>query len=509
MSAILCLNVPRLRREQFRRHTTGWGALLFLDRHFSVLATVDDSPDFLPPTKHIRKVAVALAHAFLAGDSSPAALRERGGRALGRSWRWLNPLILRLHSELAAEGTLHAGQHEQLVALMLTFPPFLAAFESPEEVPRIRGYFPFHAPMGMPPAALAGLTLPSLATPGDLADWLALSPALLDWFANVQGRDMGTQGAKPTPKLEHYRTRWLAKPGGGARLIEAPKEKLRTLQRRILHEILDRVPVHAAAYGCVRGRSVVDNAALHVGSPLLLKLDLRDFFASIPGARVHALFRTLGYPRDTARYLTGLTTHRTPMRILRGVPQDEYPSPEERRRRQTWARQFMERHLPQGAPTSPALANLCAWRLDVRLNGAAQHCLARYSRYVDDLVFSCADGDPARGRRMLNMMQNIILEEGFAPNWRKTRIIPTGASQRITGLIVNQRPNLPRREYDTLKAILTNCRRHGAASQNRDAVPDFRAHLLGRIGWFRQVNPERGARLTALFEQIEWGDRTR
>ncbi|MDR3053965.1 MAG: reverse transcriptase family protein [Zoogloeaceae bacterium] len=481
-------------------------ALLFLCRRFSALVIVDDFPDSLPPTKNIRKVAVALARAFLAGDRSPAALRERGIRALGRSWRWLNPLILRLRSELATESAWQVGQPETLVDLMLAFPPFLAAFESHEAVPQIRGHFPFHVPMGMPPAALAGLTLPPLATPGDLADWLELSPALLDWFANVQGRDMGARGATPTPKLAHYHSRWLAKPGGGARLIEAPKRELRAIQRRILREILDRVPMHAAAYGCARGRSVVDNAALHVGSPLLLKLDLRDFFASIPGARVHALFRTLGYPRDTARYLTGLTTHCTPARIVRAAPQEEYPSPEERRRHQNWARQFMERHLPQGAPTSPALANLCAWRLDARLSGAARSCRARYSRYVDDLVFSCADGDPARGRRMVNMMQDIILEEGFSPNWRKTRIIPSSASQRVTGLVVNQRPNLPRREYDTLKAILTNCHRHGAASQNRENAPDFRARLLGRIGWFSQVNPERGARLMALFARIDWND---
>ncbi|MDR1889432.1 MAG: hypothetical protein LBQ81_08680, partial [Zoogloeaceae bacterium] len=278
---------------------------------------MDDSPALLYSTTAARKIAVALARAFLAGDSHPGSMRERGVRALGRSWPWLVPLTLHLHFELAAESSWHPGQHDQIVALILAFPPFIAAFESyEEEVPQIRGYFPFHVPMGAPPAALANLSLPSLATPGDLADWLELPPAMLDWFANVTGRDMGGPMSKPTPKLEHYHTRWIPKSDGSARLIEAPKETLRAIQRRILREILDRVPVHPAAYGSVRGRSVISNAALHVGSPLLLKLDLRDFFASILGARVHALFRTLGYPRDTARYLTGLTTHSTPARIL-------------------------------------------------------------------------------------------------------------------------------------------------------------------------------------------------
>ena len=102
------------------------------------------------------------------------------------------------------------------------------------------------------------------------------------------------------------------------------------------------------------------------------------------------------------------------------------------------------------------------------------------------------------------MVQGIILEEGFVPNWRKTRMAPASTSQRVTGLVVNDRPNLPRREFDILKAILTNCRRHGPASQNRLGLPDFRAHILGRLSWFQQVNAERGERLKLLFDQVSW-----
>lgn len=459
-----------------------------------------EPPPYL--VKAIRQVATTLARAFLAGNASPAAMRERGERALGRPWPWLVPLTLHLHFEsgLAMGETWRPQQHDDVVALILAFPAFLAAFQSSEEIPRVRGHYPFHAPMGSPPPPLDRLSLPALATPGDLAEWLKVSPAMLDWYAGAVALDSVVHPSK----LEHYHYRWIAKARGGVRLIEAPKEDLRFIQRRILREILEQVPVHDAAQGCVRGRSAVSNAGLHVGSPLLLKLDLRDFFAGIPGARVHALYRTLGYPRETARYLTGLTTNRTPAALLRGVPQEEYPSPEERRRRREWARQFMNPHLPQGAPTSPALANLCAFRLDLRLAGVARECQARYSRYVDDLVFSCADGDLARGRRIVAMVQEIILEEGFVPNWRKTRIAPASTSQRVTGLVVNSRSNLPRREYDELKAILTNCRRYGPAGQNRLGLPDFRAHLLGRVSWFRQVNAARGDRLKALFDQVAW-----
>lgn len=455
-----------------------------------------EPPDL--PEKAMRQVAVALARSFLAGERCPAGMRQRGGVALGHAWPWLVQLSLHLHFELGQD--LQAHKHDQIVAFILAFPRFRAAFDIPGEHPRVRSYFPFHPVMGTPPPPLAGLALPALATPGELADWLGITPGELDWFAN----DWNNTAAPE--KLKHYRYRWLAKRSGGARLIEAPKENLHAIQRRILRGILDRVPVHEAAHGCVKGRSVLDNARRHAGAPLLLKMDLRDFFVSIPAWRIHALFRSLGYPVATARYLTGLTTHATPAYLLRQVPQAEYPSPEERRQRQGWARQFFERHLPQGAPTSPALANLCAYRLDLRLAGAARECHARYSRYVDDLAFSCVDGDPARGRRILAMLQDIILEEGFTPNWRKTRLASTATAQRLTGLVVNAYPNLPRQEYDTLKAILTNCCRHGTASQNRDGRPDFRSHLQGRIAWFRQVNPARGEKLRGLFKRIDWAD---
>lgn len=460
----------------------------------------DDEPDGPPQTA--QAVAIGLARAFLAGEGSPAAMRERGERALGQAWPWLVPLALRLHFDCGPPLGMvwPAERHDEVVAGILAFPPFLAAFAHGVQRPGLRRYYPYHAPMGMPPPPLRGVGVPALATPGDLADWLGLTLTQLDWFAGRLGGDAKASA----PKFEHYRCRWLAKPCGGLRLIEAPKEELRHIQRRILREILNRVPVHPAAQGCVRGRSVLGNARLHTGSPLLIKLDLEDFFASIASRRVHALFRTLGYPVATARYLTALTTQRTPMRVLRQMPHEEAATTEARHRRRLWAQRFLDSHLPQGAPTSPALANLCAYRLDLRLSGAAAECRARYSRYVDDIVFSCPEADVAHGRRILAMLQEIVREEGFVPNRRKTRLASASTTQRVTGIVVNAHPNLPRHEFDRLKATLTNCRRHGPASQNRQGLLDFRAHLQGRIAWWRQVNPARATKLQALFDQVDW-----
>ena len=86
----------------------------------------------------------------------------------------------------------------------------------------------------------------------------------------------------------------------------------------------------------------------------------------------------------------------------------------------------------------------------------------------------------------------------------KTRVRRAHQRQLVTGIVVNQRPNLAREDFDALKALLHNAVRFGPESQNRERHPDFRAHLLGRIGWVQQLNPDRAARLRASFDRIVW-----
>ena len=127
-----------------------------------------------------------------------------------------------------------------------------------------------------------------------------------------------------------------------------------------------------------------------------------------------------------------------------------------------------------------------------------------YSRYADDLAFS-GDADVARRiDEYAAQIAAIASDEGWRVQHRKTRIMRQGVQQRLTGLVVDVRVNCPRRDVDALKATLTNCVRHGAASQNRAGLPDFRAHLLGRIGWVRSVNPAKAIRLQDIFDQVDW-----
>ncbi len=462
----------------------------------------DDNQDDPPYNSLVNEAAVIavatqLAHAVLAGDQRQSALRHRLQRVLGRTWPWLAPLIGKIRLDFG--DRISPADHDELVRSIVAYPPLRRAFESDGEVPRVRGWYPFLPPMGAPPARLGAIDLPALATPGDLADWLGLRNGELDWFAGSLRPQIAANGP-----LWHYSYRWLAKRRGGYRLIEVPKPRLRNLQRRILRNILDQVPVHVAAHGCVRGRSVASAAHPHTRADVVLQIDLRDFFSSITAGRVHAVFRTLGYPPAAARLLTGLTTHATPYSVLRGAPVAEYADP--RADGSQWRRHAVltAPHLPQGAPSSPSLSNLCAYRLDLRLSGAAVACGVRYTRYVDDLIFS---GDLVFARkieRFKSMVYSIIVEEGFEPHFQKTRAQTQATGQHVVGLVVNRKLNVPRREFDALKALLHNCRLHGPSGQNRRAHPMFCQQLLGRIARVAQVNTARGERLRREFDSIDW-----
>ena len=161
-------------------------------------------------------------------------------------------------------------------------------------------------------------------------------------------------------------------------------------------------------------------------------------------------------------------------------------------------------HLPQGAPTSAALANLAAHRLDARLSGLARVAGASYTRYADDLVFSGGETFARSIARFPTHVAAIALEEGFAVQHRKTRVMRQGVRQRAGGVVLNRKTNIARDEYDRLKAILHNCVRYGPRDQNRAGVPNFPAHLAGRVAYVSRLNPQRGARLLALFEKVDW-----
>lgn len=408
-------------------------------------------------------------------------------RALGKRWPWLPGLCRRLQQRTS--GALHDWSRSELAELIDADAAFDRAWENPDRQPHIVAPPLDSAPPSTRPDWLPH-HLPRWRTPAQLAEWLGLSPEELEGFTRSL-RDPSEEASH----RGHYAYRWMEKRHGGVRLIESPKSRLREAQRRLLHGFLEHVPVHQAAHGYVLQRSTLTHARQHAGRAAVLRFDLADFFSSVAASRVHALFATLGCPEAVARRLTALCTHRTSRYAFEHA---DAPF----RQRQLLAMP----HLPQGAPTSPALANLCAFRLDLRLAALAAAMDATYTRYADDLVFSGGDGLRRGTATFEAHVGAIASEEGFALNFRKTRCMGSATRQTVTGLVVNRFANIPRAEYDEIKAILHNCAAHGAATQNRAGVADFRAHLQGRVAYVAAVHPARGARLKRLFELIAWVD---
>jgi retron-type reverse transcriptase len=363
------------------------------------------------------------------------------------------------------------------VPLPVFFPPprrFRAGVgpPAPDDLPPKRRRWPRRARYSrleavFEPTRLARFALPALETPEDVAAALGITMGRLKWLTF------------PVDDPAHYVMREVPKRSGGTRLLCAPKAQTRAAQDWIRREILDRLPANDCSHGFRRGRSIVTNAREHVGQQVVVNLDLEGCFPSISFATVDGLFESLGYSKAVAWHLAMLCTCR-------------------------YGGHLSRRSLPQGAPTSPGIANAVCWKLDRRLSALAAKAGGKYTRYADDLTFS---GDGAFGgglNRFLPLVGRIVAEEGFRLNARKMRVMRRASRQEVTGVVVNDRPGLRRREVRQLRAILHNCRVHGAASQNAGQDPLFRERLRGRIALVRMVNPEQGGRLQQVFDAVAW-----
>ena len=260
----------------------------------------------------------------------------------------------------------------------------------------------------------------------------------------------------------------IPKSSGGLRRISAPVLKLRWIQRWILENVLQNIPLRDCATAYTRNKSIVHNAAPHTHKAVIVKLDLEDFFPSITFGRVLGVYQEIGYTHSVAALLTKLSCHKD--------------------------------RLPQGAPTSPALSNLVCRRLDSRLSGLAEHLGFAYTRYADDLTFSGS----IRPEALIRAVERIVQDEGFTLAKHKTHITRSGQSQQVTGLVVNKKVNIPRKYYRRVRAIVHNCQVRGARSQNKDDDPLFKARLYGHAQYILGVNPRMGRILLDQLDLVNW-----
>lgn len=228
-----------------------------------------------------------------------------------------------------------------------------------------------------------------------------------------------------------YKRFTIPKRTGGHRHISAPSRELKRIQKWISHNVLRPLPVHEACTGYRVGMCVVDNAKPHVGRDFVLNVDIEDFFPSITIDRVYEFFLSCGYNERFAGYLSRLCTH--------------------------------EELLPQGAPTSPDLANLICRLLDEKLSRFCQNRGWTYTRYCDDITIS---GNGQVTRCEIDAVCAIIGGEGFTVNEKKLRVARKTSQQRVTGLVVNERVNIPRRDRRRLRAMVHRKETTGVVSKS-------------------------------------------
>lgn len=266
-------------------------------------------------------------------------------------------------------------------------------------------------------------------TPGDLARLLEISPGQLNYFAYGRGH-----------RYRHFQVR---KRRGGKREIAEPLGDLKIIQQKLLQVLTAIYDPPASVHGFLHARSIATNAAAHATSKWVLNVDLTEFFASVNFGRVRGVLMAPPYAIE----------HRVATVIAQLA--------------------CYKKRLPQGAPTSPILANMVAANLDFRLQRLARRYQCVYTRYADDITLSSnrgkfppalAEADPdsdRKGALLGPLLSDAIAAAGFTVNADKTRLMPYYWRQEVTGLTVNEMPNVRRRYTRQIRAMLHSWRTHG------------------------------------------------
>jgi RNA-directed DNA polymerase len=296
------------------------------------------------------------------------------------------------------------------------------------------------------------LDLPVIDTLDDLSLHTHLSKGLLYLLSRFPSKN--------------YHTYKKKKKRGGYRHISQPSSELKAVQAWILRTILDNLNVSAPCKGFAKGSKISDNVKPHVGAKAILCLDLDNFFPSISAARIWTVYRSLGYRAFISGILTSLCT--------------------------------FEDHLPQGAPTSPKLANLVCWRLDRRLMGVAGKRGIMYTRYADDLSFSSLSY--MQLTKAYKFICQIIEDEGFKLNNDKTRFAGPSRRRKVTGLIIHKHGfGIGREKYRKLRSMI----HHLCLNQLEKVDKDQIEHIKGWLAFVNSVDKNRFELLKKYIENLK------
>jgi len=263
------------------------------------------------------------------------------------------------------------------------------------------------------------------------------------------------------------------------REIYHPSGKLKTILKAVDFHLLRKMELPEEMHGGRKLHSNITNAREHVGKKYVSNYDVKNFFPTITYSMVYRMFISLKCSPDVARCLTRLCT--------------------------------ADKHVPQGYNTSTRIANLVARPTVKRISGLCRKQGIKLTTFVDDFTIS----GNKETRRYGNTIRKIMSDCGFEVKAEKTAHFPARKQQTVTGLVVNEKTNISKRSYNELRFYLNICRKYGPSqllargifNGKGEAITDegkLRKHLLGKISYLKNINPERWEVLLKMFKEIRW-----
>jgi len=290
------------------------------------------------------------------------------------------------------------------------------------------------------------------------------------------------------------------------RTICIPDPELKKVQRWIHHNILSKIAPHPASTAYADNSTLLAAASRHVNARWLVKIDIERFFESIKEPYVASVFERLGYPDllsfQFARLCTRLPTAKSRKEIFR-----RHSKPTNGVMKNEWIG-----FLPQGAPTSPQLANAVMRRFDRRIAALSKKAGLRYSRYSDDLIFSTR-GHFSRDHAatFVHEVYDVLGAHGFEANRTKTSVAAPGARKVVLGLLVDRdEPRLTKEFRSNIETHLHYMERADvgpvahANARKFDSIIGLQNHLFGLIAFARQIDRAYGDELKSRIRAIAW-----
>lgn len=261
-----------------------------------------------------------------------------------------------------------------------------------------------------------------------------------------------------------YRTFKVKKKNGHFREISEPLPSLKEIQYFILKQILYSQKVSKYCKSYIPKKKFKEYLKFHTNAREVLTLDIADFFPSIKYKYVEHYFTKLGYGKDVVMYLSSICTY---SKIKEGS----------------------DRFLPQGAPTSPYLSNLILKSFDEDVAKFCQNKSIKYTRYADDMSFS---GDNVEKETLIAFVKSKLSSFNLRLNEDKINFMKHNVPQIISGVIVNKKLQLPKKERNDIRNTMFYILKFGLEShleKSNEKREFYLSHLLGRIQYAITLNP--------------------